>query len=210
MTDTRQRLLDATAETLRTEGIAGLSARTVAARADVNQALVFYHFGTMSELIQAATRAAVDESVVFYREQFSRIGSLTELLEVGRDLHDRERETGNIKVMAQLLAGAQHDLLLAEAGRYAMARWAEQLEAVVRRLMVGSPLAEVVDPAGLAQMISAVFIGLDLYDGVDPVGSRAALEAVEKLVVLVDVVDDLGPVASRALKSRLRKASAAR
>ena len=80
MTDTRQRLLDATAETLRTEGIAGLSARTVAARADVNQALVFYHFGTMSELIQAATRAAVDESVVFYREQFSRIGSLTELL----------------------------------------------------------------------------------------------------------------------------------
>lgn len=210
VTDTRQRLLDATAEVLRTEGIAGLSARTVAARAEVNQALVFYHFGTVPELIQAATRAAVDESVGFYRDQFARIGSMAELLEVGRELHDRERETGNIKVMAQLLAGAQQDILLAEAGRYAMARWSEQLEAVVRRLMADGPLAEVVDPAGLAQMISAVFIGLDLYDGVDPVGSRAALDAVERLVVLVEVVDDLGPVATRALRSRLRKASAAR
>ncbi|WP_139981794.1 TetR/AcrR family transcriptional regulator [Nocardioides litoris] len=210
MTDTRQRLLDATAEVLRTEGITALSARTVAARAEVNQALVFYHFGTVPELIQAATRAAVDESVVFYRDQFAQIGSLSELLEVGRELHDRERETGNITVMAQLLAGARQDLLLAEAGRYAMARWCEQLEAVVRRLMTGSPLEQVVDPAGLAQMMSAVFVGLDLYDGVDPVGSRAALDAVERLVVLVDVVDDLGPVASRALRSRLRKASATR
>lgn len=209
MTDTRQKLIEATAEVLRTDGIAGLSARSVAARADVNQALVFYHFGTMPELIQAATRAAVDENVIFYREQFAQIGSLRELLEVGRELHDRERETGNVAVMAQLLAGASQDLLLAEAGRYAMARWGEQIEAVVRRLMEGSPLAELVDPAGLASMISAVFIGLELYDGVDPVGSRAALDAVERLVVLVDVVDDLGPVASRALRSRIRKATPA-
>ncbi|WP_148615683.1 TetR family transcriptional regulator [Nocardioides rubriscoriae] len=210
MTDTRQRLLEATAETLRKDGIAGVSARAVAARAGCNQALVFYHFGTMPELIQAATRAAVDENVDFYRDQFARIGSLAELLEAGRALHDRERETGNIAVMAQLMAGAQQDLLLAEAARYAMARWCEQIEAVVRRLMADNPLADVVDAAGLAQMISAVFIGLELYDGVDPVGSRAALDAVERLVVLVDVVDDLGPVAGRALKSRLRKASTAR
>lgn len=210
MTDTRQKLIEATAATLREDGIAGLSARTVAARADVNQALVFYHFGTMPELIQAATRAAVDENVVYYREQFDQIRSLRELLEVGRELHDREHTTGNIAVMAQLLAGAKQDLLLAEAGRYAMARWCEQIEAVVGRLMEGSPLAGVVDAAGLASMISAVFIGLELYDGVDPVGSRAALDAVERLVVLVDVVDDLGPVASRALRSRLKKASAAR
>ncbi|MEO9324996.1 TetR family transcriptional regulator [Nocardioides sp. C4-1] len=208
MTDTRQRLIEATAEALRTDGIAGVSARTVAARAEVNQALVFYHFGTMSELIQAATRAAVDDNVAYYRERFAQIGSLRELLEAGHEIHDRERETGNIAVMAQLMAGAQQDLLLAEAARYAMARWCEQIEVVVRRLMADGPLAEVVDPAGLAQMISAVFIGLELYDGVDPLGSRAAIAAVEKLVVLVDVVDDLGPVASRALRSKVRRASA--
>ena len=74
-------------------------------------------------------------------------------IEVGRALHDRERDTGNIAVMAQLLAGAQQDLLLAEAGRYAMARWCEQLEAVVRRLMADSPLAEVVDPAGTRPLL---------------------------------------------------------
>ena len=56
MSDTRVKLQKATAEALRESGIAGLSARTVAARAGVNQALVFYHFGTMPELVQAAVR----------------------------------------------------------------------------------------------------------------------------------------------------------
>ena len=83
MSDTRVKLQKATADALRESGIAGLSARTVAARAGVNQALVFYHFGTMPELVQAAIRASVDDSVAYYRERFAQIGSLTELLAVG-------------------------------------------------------------------------------------------------------------------------------
>ena len=47
--DTRTRLLDGALETLRTRGIAGVSARTIAAAAGVNQALVFYHFGGVDE-----------------------------------------------------------------------------------------------------------------------------------------------------------------
>ena len=51
---TRDKLLDAAAEMLATEGLTGLSARTVAARAGVNQALVFYHFGSVAELVESA------------------------------------------------------------------------------------------------------------------------------------------------------------
>ena len=60
---TREKLLRATQEGLVADGIAGLSARTVATRAGVNQALVFYHFGTMSELVEAAAGALADESL---------------------------------------------------------------------------------------------------------------------------------------------------
>jgi AcrR family transcriptional regulator len=198
--------LAAAADTLRFGGIAALSARTIAARAEVNQALVFYHFGTVTGLVDAAVRESVDRSVAVYRAQFAEVTSLTQLLRVGRQLHERERAAGNVAMMAQLMSGAQRDPVLAAAAGYAMRAWTTELEAVVRRLMRGSPLAGIVEPAGLARAISAGFLGLELYDGVDAVGAGSALDAIERLGVLVEVVDDLGPVARRAVRSRMRRA----
>ena len=54
MTDTRRKLLDAAMATLRDKGIAGTSARVIAAAAGVDQALVFCHFGSVAELIGQA------------------------------------------------------------------------------------------------------------------------------------------------------------
>jgi hypothetical protein len=120
-------------------------------------------------------------------------------------VHAREQQTGNVAVMAQLMAGAQRDPVLAEAGRAAMELWRVEVEVVVRRVVAPSPLADVVDAAGLARAISAAFIGLELYEGVDPDGAAAALAALERLGVLLEAVDDLGPVARRAVRARLRR-----
>lgn len=206
MADTRQRLLLAAADVLRDNGIAGLSARTIAAHAGVNQALIFYHFNTVAELVDAAVRNSVRSRVDFYREQFARVGSLPQLLQVGRALHEREAELGNVAMMAQLLAGAQQDKTLAGAARYAMDAWVEEIETVLVRVLRGSALAEIADPRGLARAVSAAFVGLQLYDGIDRAGAAAALDALERLGVLVDVVDDLGPVAHRALRTKVRRA----
>ena len=205
MTDTRARLLAAAADTLRLDGIAGLSARTIAGRAGVNQALVFYHFGTVAGLVDAAVRDSVDRSVEYYRAQFAEATSLVSLLRIGRQLHERERASGNVAMMAQLMAGAQQDPSLAEAAAYAMRAWNAEIESVVQRLLAGSPLAEIAEPRGLARAISAGFLGLELYEGVDPAGSAAALDALERLGVLIEVVDELGPVARRAMKSKVRR-----
>lgn len=202
---TRDKLLTATADALRRDGIAGLSARTIAARANVNQALVFYHFGTMSELVQEATRKSVDESVAYYRDRFAEVGSLSELLAVGRDLHDRERDAGNVALMAQVMAGAQQDLDLAGAAAYAMSAWSEEVEKTVARVLAGTAMADLIDTDGFAQAICAAFIGLELFEGVDSVGGVAALDALEKLGSLIGFVDELGPVASRALRAKLRR-----
>jgi AcrR family transcriptional regulator len=210
MSETKSRLLSAAADTLRESGIAGLSARTIAARADVNQALIFYHFITVAELVDAAVRASVDTRVEFYRDRFATVGSLAELLEAGRELHERETELGNVAMMAQLMAGAQQDKTMAAAARYAVDRWVTEIETVLTRLLSGSPLAEVADANGLARAVSASFIGLELYDGVDRDGALAALDALQRLGVLVEVMDDLGPVAQRALHRRVRRKGADR
>jgi AcrR family transcriptional regulator len=198
----------AAAESLREDGMAGLSARVIAARAGVNQALVFYHFGTLNELIDAAVRLAVDESADSYREQLAAVDSLRELLTLGRALHEHERERGNVAMMAQLMAGAQRDPALAAAARYALQRWNTEIEVVIRRVLGSSPLGALTDLSGLTRVVSAGFIGLELYDGVDPAGAAAALDALQDLAAVVEAMDDLGPVGQRALRATLRRMSA--
>ncbi|MGE5132819.1 MAG: TetR family transcriptional regulator [Gemmatimonadota bacterium] len=208
MSDTRARLLRAAADVVRQQGAAAASARTIAAEARVNQALIFYHFGTVSELLEAACRQAADEAADFYRDRLARVTTLPELLELGRELHERERAAGNVAMMAQLMSGGMRDPVLARAASYAMSRWAADIETVVTRVLSGSPLGELADMGGLARAISASFIGIELYDGVDPAGAAQALAALERLGVLAEVAATLGPAARRALRSKLKASSA--
>ncbi|EGD42165.1 putative TetR-family transcriptional regulator [Nocardioidaceae bacterium Broad-1] len=204
MNPTKAKLMSAVTDLLKEDGIAGLSARAVADRAGVNQALVFYHFGTVMDLVDQACRAATDEAAASYRDELAEVTSLSELLALGRVLHERERAAGNITVMSQLLAGAQRDKTLAKTGRYAMGRWNEEIEAAVARALEGSPVESVVDAPGLSRAISSAFVGLLMYDGVDRPGADSAFAALEQLGSLVEVIEDLGPAARLVLRSRLK------
>lgn len=207
---TREKLEDAALNVLQAEGIAGLSARTVADRAGQNQALIFYHYGTLAGLIDAACRRSAEVSTARYRDQLAQVATFADLLAVGRRLHEQERELGNVRVMAQLLAGAQQDDALAATARFCLERWQGEIEPVVRRLLRDSPLALVVDAPALARTISAGFVGIELYEGADPDGARDALEALQRLGAVLEAIDDLGPVGRRALRSVLRRAGKSR
>ncbi|GAB2869488.1 TetR/AcrR family transcriptional regulator [Streptomyces mayteni] len=204
MSDTRQRLIDGATETIRRHGIAGASARTIAATANVSQALVFYHFGSVHELLKVACLAATEARVADYAEQLTGVTDLRQLLALGRRLHAEERALGNVTVLGQMLAGAQTDPHLAEATAGALALWVGPVEETITRLMADSPLAGYVDTAGLARAVCAGFIGLELFEGVDPAGADAALDSLDRLARLVEVIDGLGPVTRRALRARLR------
>jgi AcrR family transcriptional regulator len=205
VTETRDRLIDGALRALATGGLAGASARAIAANAGVNQALVFYHFGTVDQLLDAACRRRTEERVALYRERFAAVSTLRELLAVGRELHSVERAEGTVTILAQLLAGAQTDDRLAPAVADGLNLWIAEIEVVLRRVTANSPLADLVDVPGLARAVSVAFIGLELYEGVDPAGAATALAAVDQLAVLTEVVDGLGPVARRALRARLRR-----
>lgn len=209
MAGTRERLIAGAMEALRTHGIAGASARTIAATAQVNQALVFYHFGSVDELLVQACRTAVDERVGAYRERLATVASLRELLALGRVLHEEEQALGNVRILAQTLAAAQVDERFVPICREALGKWSAEVELVLRRVLADSPMVDLADPAALARAISASFIGLELYEGVDPAAAASVYTALEQLAVLADVVEDLGPVARRALRARLRRVNAA-
>jgi AcrR family transcriptional regulator len=205
--DTRDRLIGGAIATLRSHGIAGTSARTIAAAAGVNQALIFHHFGGMDGLLAEACRRTTERRVARYRDRFATVGSLRELLTVGREIHTVERAEGNVAVLAQLLAAGQSDPALGRLTADALQLWVAEIEAVLTRLLADSPLSPVIDPRSLSRAVSAAFIGLELYEGVDAAGGSTALEALDQLGVLVELVEDLGPVTRRAVRSRLRRAT---
>ncbi|WP_221246325.1 TetR family transcriptional regulator [Actinoplanes campanulatus] len=203
-------MLDGALAALREHGVTGVSARTIAAAAGANQALVFYHFGSVDDLLSAACEQATRQRVDAFAERFAAVGSLRELLQVGRELHDEELAMGNVSVLAQMLAAAQSGERLAAPTAAALRMWIDEIETVLQRLLAGSPVAEVADIPGLARAVGAAFVGIELYEGVDRDGAHRALDALDQLAVLVEVVDELGPLARRALKSKIKKAATPR
>ncbi|MFJ4688188.1 TetR/AcrR family transcriptional regulator [Streptomyces sp. NPDC091377] len=203
--ETKAKLLDGALRTLTEQGIAKTSARTVAAAAGVNQALVFYHFGTVDELLAAACRYGAERSVAPYRERFAAVTSLTELLAVGREIHTAERAGGHVALLGQLLAGAQTHKSLGPATAAGLELWIAEIERVLVRVLAATPFGEFTDPAGLARAVAASFVGIELYEGVDAEGATAALDALEQLGALAAALEDLGPVAQRAVRHRLRR-----
>ncbi|MQA80617.1 MAG: TetR family transcriptional regulator [Streptosporangiales bacterium] len=202
---TRDRLLTGALTCLSGQGIAKTSARTIATAAGVNQALVFYHFGSVDALLAAACRHGAELRVARYRERLAQVSSLAELLDLGRTLHAEEHAGGNVAVLAQLLAGAQADPRLAPATAAGLGLWIDEVERVLARVLAGTPLAGLVDVAGLARAVAASFVGLELYEGVDPEGSARALSALEQLVALAAVLEDQNPVVRRAVRAALRR-----
>src|SRR5438445_7353687 len=136
---TRTRIVEAALETLREEGFAGTTARAIAARGGFNQALIFYHFGSVAALLLEAFRATSEEQVTKYSAAASEVGSLSDLVEIARRLHEEDLESGAVTVVTQLMAAAASD---PEAGRAMLDRfegWIGLVENALRGALAGHP-----------------------------------------------------------------------
>lgn len=207
MTTTREKLLDATLRVVVDHGIAKASARVIATEAGVNQALVFYHFGSVDELLAAACEHGARQRIEAHRAPLAAVTDFAGLVVLARDIHAQEHAAGNVALLGQLLAGSSSHPALAPATAAGLRLWAAEVEQVLRRLLGAGPLADLVDVPGLSRAISASFVGIELYDGVDPSGAADAFAALEQLARFLTVLDDLGPVERTALRRRLRRAA---
>lgn len=204
---TRQRLEDAVLQIIREDGIAGLSARIVARRAGVNQALIFYHYDSLSKLIESAARASVTRAIEEHRERLGAAKSFVELLGAAQEMNAAERDAGNVKIMAQLVTGGHLDPTIGACARGCLDEWIAALKPTVQRLLADSPLAGLVEPDGLTRAVGSAFIGLELYEGVDKAGADSAMSSLSALGKAMEAVEALGPVATRAIRAHVRRRS---
>lgn len=201
---TRQRLIDGTLATIRVAGFTGVSARAVAARTGLNQALIFYHFGSMDALVAETCRRATTDRVGAWAEDLAEVGDLPSLVDLARRLHARELAEGNVSILAQALAAARTDERLATTVGDTLRLWLQPLEATLRRILAGTALDDIFDPADLAYSIAAAFVGVELFDGVVDRRGTDPFEHLERVAALGAVVLDSGPITRAALRRRAR------
>ena len=129
---TRAALVEGAIEALRTAGFAGASAREIARRAGCNQTLIFYHFGSVTDLLLAALDAISERRMAAYRGVLDHAGSLTDLVESARTIFTEDLDAGHVTVLVEMIAGARSVPGLGEQVAARLAPWREFAEAAVR------------------------------------------------------------------------------
>ncbi|QBI20211.1 TetR family transcriptional regulator [Egibacter rhizosphaerae] len=201
---TRARLRTAALDTVHHEGIVGTSARAIARRADANQALIFYHFGTVDQLLAEASRSLSQQRARAYRERLAAVTTMRQLATAARELHHEERASGTVATLAQLIAGARTFPLLAQALRENLDLLTEPVADTLGRLVGDTPLEAVVPADELARSVAAGFVGLELVDDLHEHHDPELFSALDGLATLADALRDAGALEASWLRRRLR------
>jgi AcrR family transcriptional regulator len=170
---TRQRIIDAALETLKTEGFAGASARTIARRGGFNQALIFYHFGSLNDLLLAALDETSARRMAQYRAATAEIDGIDDLFRVAADIYREDLDSGHIKVLAEMIAGSSAFPHLGPEIAARIEPWIHFAEERIEAALAPSPLAGLVSPADLALGVVAFYLGIELLSHLDDDRSRA-------------------------------------
>lgn len=192
---TKDRIIRAALDCLRNEGIVGVSARAIARTGDFNQALIFYHFGSVDGLLVAAALVESRERAHRYADQLAEVSTLPELVAVARTLHEVEVMSGNTAMLVQLMAGAARSDELRVGVAQGFTPWMEMVEAAVTRVVAGTAFADLVPVSDLSYVIASLFLGMDLITGLEPDVDRTTslFETMERLGRLVDALMSMLP-----------------
>jgi AcrR family transcriptional regulator len=191
--ETRAALVEGAIEALQTAGFAGASAREIARLAGCNQTLIFYHFGSVTDLLLAALDAISERRMAAYRGVLDHAGSLSDLVESARSIFTEDLDSGHVTVLVEMIAGARSVPGLGEQVAARVAPWREFAEAAVHRGLASSPLARLLPARDVAHAVVAGFLGLEQLANLD--GDRAAALALfdraSTLALLADMAGAL-------------------
>jgi AcrR family transcriptional regulator len=193
---TRQALIDAAIETLRADGFAGASARSIATRASCGQALVFYHFGSVVDLLLAALDEVSDRRRARYQDAVAGVRTAGDLVAVATTIFREDMASGDAAVLVEMIAGAATDPALGVEVAARVAPWHQFAEEAITAGLAGSPLGALVPVADLSHAVVALYLGLELLGHLE--GDHARADGVfDQLARLTPLIEAFGPSVPR-------------
>ncbi len=160
--ETRAKVLQAAEEVLHDHGYAGLTTRTVAARAGVQLSQIHYHFGSRRGVLLGLFEALNDRLVLRQTTMFALDVPLWKQWELACDYLDEDIDSGYVRILNELAAAGWSEPVIGDAVRKAMARWHAILSDVAARAesRIGGfgPLTA----ADVATLVGCAFIGAEM------------------------------------------------
>ncbi len=160
--ETRRLLVDAAVETLKFDGYAGASARTIAERAGVNQGLIFYHFGSVANLLLAGLDAVSAQRMEHYGQTVAQTANAGQLVDVARGIFSEDLDAGYVTVLVEMIAGASSTPGLGPEVAARMQPWIAFAERALAPVLESSPLGTLLPAADVAYGIAALYLGLEM------------------------------------------------
>ncbi len=192
---TRLGLVDAAIETLKADGFSGASARAIAGRAGCNQGLVFYHFGSVANLLLAALDAVSADRLARYQASVEAAASPTELVDAAAAIFREDLEAGYVTVLVEMIAGADATPGLGPEVAARIEPWKQFAQDALDAALGDSPLASLVPPGDVAHGVVALYLGLEMLSHLD--GDRAPALALfdhaRQLATLLQAMGTLPP-----------------
>ena len=194
--ETRRALVRGAVEALRDVGYAGASAREIARRAGCNQGLVFYHFGSVPNLLLAALDEVSEARRLRYQEAVDRASGPAGLVDAAQAVFEEDLDAGHIAVLAEMIAGASSTPGLAPEVAVRIAPWRTFAADAVGGVLDGTPFSALVEPDLLAHGIVALYLGLEMLAHLD--GDRApALALFDRARQLTGLLEMFGADGAR-------------
>ncbi len=164
---TREQIVEAALETLKTEGYAGASARAIARRGGFNQALIFYHFGTLNRLFLAALDHTSEQRMARYREAVAGATTLEHMLEVAFRIYREDLDAGHVRVFSELIAASMAHPELKPEIAARTEPWIAFARDAIDKVIAGSPFATDLPTRQLAFAVVAFYCGVNLLSTLD-------------------------------------------
>ncbi len=164
--ETRNRIIQAALETVRREGLVGASARTIARTGDFNQALLFYHFGSIEELLLESLTWANNMRMEQFAAQFAAANSLADLVDLAYDLYVSEvhdYQSALVAIVAGWPAGSEVGQRVMEVLR----PWDEMVQQSLRRCLDGSAFVQIMPAHDLTFGLVSLLLGVELNSRFD-------------------------------------------
>jgi len=174
---TRERIVEAALQTLKDEGFAGASSRAIARAGGFNQALIFYHFGSVEDLLLAALDKTSAERLERYRAEVGKANTAEQLAAVAAEVYKEDRDQGHMTVVSQMVAGSVAKPELAKELLARMEPWIDLCEEALRKALAQTPAPQVVPLRELAYAVVTFYLGLNLLTHLDDRQRTEALVA---------------------------------
>jgi AcrR family transcriptional regulator len=164
---TKCQLVDAAVETLKIDGYLGASARTIAERAGLNPGLIFYHFGSVANLLLAALDSVSAERLDRYEAEVSGVTSPSQLVEVAEAIFRSDLDAGYITVLVEMIAGTSSTPGLGPEVAARIQPWRSFAQSAIEASLGASSLTSVLPTRDIAHAVVALYLGLEMLSHLD-------------------------------------------